>query len=792
MSIRQKIRIHNGWKFYLGDITTPNIKWDYTKAGVCQDGGARRRMDDSNWQNITLPHDYMVEGSIIEKKHTIHQQLNPINYPERHNFRDNNALYECSGSYARDIGWYRYHFTPENVNEESRTYLWFEGIYRDSQIYLNDCFVGSHASGYTPIILDITDAIYPGQDNVLAVRVNPTEQEGWWYEGSGIYRNAWMLTVNNLHLRPQGTFIWADEFSKDYSSCTVHVRSSLRNKNKTQRKAVLSITLKDPVGNTAGQISMQGNVSAYGEAVWEGFVRVEKPFLWDIKTPQLYTAVLQVMSDGKTVDEETISFGIREAKFDPNQGFLLNGRSVKLNGTCCHQDHAGVGTAIPYGLDEYRIDKLLALGSNALRTSHNPPSEQLMEICDKKGMLVMAENRLLCSAPDNIQQLTDLIETHRNHPSVILWSIANEEEFVQWEPIAAKLARTLVQTAKTLDHTRPVTAAIPLVSWLNHYVTEPVETVLPYSDELDVMGFNYSTSQWLRFHDIRPNQPIVISEDMGGDLTRGCYEKDPSQGHYYNGLEQYEELSRRIAIVDGNAFISGVFLWTGFAYRGEPTGPSPAVVADFGLLDLCGFPKDTAYFYQSVWSQEPYIKITPTNWNRPGDNGKEIPVIVFSNCPLVELYLNGKKIGTKQLEPYQFAVWNLPYEAGQLKAVGKKENQLCEDIVETTEAPFRIQTDIQRYSDEGTEWDTVICDCYIVDQNGKTVPYANNYLRFSAEEDAVFLGCGNGNPSDYQNDKLPGRCAFHGCCQAIYKVPKNAHPSITVRSEGLFEATSCL
>ena len=777
------IDFHKGWLFHRGDLPPQQAYWGLLKNGTCNQGGSRYRLDDSQWRQVTLPHDYVVETSVVEgddTPNTNHGLPEMWTFNQTHNYR---------GSFQYGPAWYRKRFGTPELPEGGRVYLMFDGIYRASDIYLNDCFVLHHESGYTGITADVTDFLFESQENVLAVRVDATEAEGWYYEGGGIYRSARLVVVPAVHFELFETFVSTKRISPHG---LINVKTSICNVLDCESGAELRFTVMDPGGSAVAEGSQAVSLPVYGSAEAQLCFTVPNPRLWTMEDPALYTVKIDLVIDGAAADSVTQPFGIRTAVFDAKKGFLLNGKPVKLKGACCHQDHAGVGVAVPESVWEYRVKALLEMGSNALRTAHHPPAPELMAACDRMGMLVMCENRLLSVSDDNLAQYEQMIKSFRNCPSVVIWSTGNEEEGVQYSEIGRKTALTLKKLSHKLDPTRPVTLAIPLYRWLSSE-EEPIDVILPLPDSLDVMGFNYAYFAWNEFTERFPDKPVVITEDTTQSGTRGGIETDGEHAVKADTYEEHEvvigRLCERWERVDKNPALSGTFLWTGFDYRGE-TVPYlwPAISSQFGLMDTCGFPKDMYWYFKSLWSNQPMVYFTP-HWTLGGIEDKFRGICCYTNCPQAELFINGKSQGVQEREPYRTIVWkDVSYEPGEAAVVGLDESgrKLCEYRCRTAGAPERIMIRLQNVSSPAAG-DAAIFEVSVTDGQGTVVPYASNLLSF-AVEGGQFLGAGNGDPASHEQDTHPVRRAYGGLCQAIALITEPEF-ALRVTSHGLQPAT---
>jgi beta-galactosidase len=486
------------------------------------------------------------------------------------------------------------------------------------------------------------------------------------------------------------------------------------------------------------------------------------------------------------VDSTTTTFGIRTISFDGDKGFFLNGHHVEIHGTANHQDFAGVGIAVPDSLQAWRVSRLKKMGCNAWRTAHNPPSEALLDACDRLGMLVMDENRHLGdtyrqhspkgTTATDLSDLACMIQRDRNHPSIIMWSMCNEEG-LQGTPEGAQIFSAMAEVVHRYDRTRPITCAMN-AGWLKPGI----------ADVEDIIGVNYSYNSYDAIHQGHPGKAMFGSEDTNDKTTRGEYVDDPT-----NGLRSCYNLSEKgwLPVVT-RLFICGSFTWTGFDYKGEPNPYGwPDISNNTGLMDVCGFPKDKCYYFESCWSDKPMVHLIPDGWNRPGKEGQSIRVIAFSNAERVELFLNGKSLGAQVMPRDAHVEWGVPYQPGKLEARGYRNGKVvATDVVETTGVPARIQVSPERTLLEADGEDAVVVPVCILDAEGRVVPDANNRVSFHLTGDGRILGVGNGNPSDHDPDKAEQRNAFHGRCMAVIQAGSHAAAlQLAVTSPGLTPAS---
>jgi beta-galactosidase len=741
-SVRARLLLDPGWRFYLGEPPMPeqgDTKLDhFPNAGTHVSGGAAHPdYDDSTWQKVDLPHDWAVEGSFDPQANPYHGFL-PVG-----------------------VGWYRKTFELPEADKACRFYLEFDGAFRESSVWVNGYWMGCQPSGYVSFRYDISDVLNYGGKNVVAVRLDATGYEGWWYEGAGLYRHAWLLKVSPVHVNPWGVFV-QPQAKQDLQQWQVKIDTELVNYSEAEALVTVESILLDRLGAEVALTRSEQSLSAGAQVTTRQEVQVNSPLLWSIETPVLYRLVTRVWMGKALSDACETAFGFRTLRFDADQGFFLNEQPLKLKGTCNHQDHAGVGVAIPDRLFEYRVRRLQEMGSNAYRCAHNPPAPELLDACDRLGMLVLDETRHLNSNPEGLAQLESLIRRDRNHPCVMMWSLGNEEP-IQRTDAGARMIRTMKRLARRLDPTRLVTLAMN-GGWGS-----------ATSDVLDVQGFNYNIKEYDAFHDKFPRKPLFVSESGSTVGTRGIYARDPEHG--YVSAYDHNELTWTAAAEDTwkaaaeRAFIAGTFVWTGFDYRGEPTPYLwPCVNSHFGILDTCGFPKDHFYYYQSWWSSRVVLHLQP-HWNWAGREGEAVLVRALSNCEQVELFLNGKSLGLKTVPRNSFAEWQVPYEPGVLAArgfVAGKEAAYQERKTTGMPAQVCLQADRDVLAADGE--DLAVVNVSILDQDGLVVPDARNLVRFSLEGEGKILGVGNGDPSCHEPDKASQRSAFGGSCQVIVQV----------------------
>lgn len=776
------ISLNSDWKFSRGDGDVLMPAERLWVAGDYRFGAPSFQYDDSSWQTVELPHDFVVNGNFIC------QDPKMTEYP-----MDNPLLW--SGSLPTGTGWYRKRFELPADDQQS-VYLLFEGVFRDCQVYLNQCYVGNHRSGYSSFYFNISDLANWGGENLLAVRANASTPEGWFYEGGGIYRNVWLITSPPVHVPPWGVVVRSEvDLQRNRPRAAVHISTTLMNNNRHPVHATLSSRLLNPSQQTVGELTTEITLSPEKPQEEDHTIILDAPVLWSLEQPHLYQVITTLRVDGQPDEDITLTnFGIREFHFDPQHGFFLNGQPLKLKGVCCHQDHAGLGAALPDGIHEYRIKKLKEMGCNAYRTAHHPPSPALLDACDRLGMLVMDENRRFSSAPEDLLELESFVRRDRNHPCIVLWCIGNEETMIQHRPQARRIARTLVKTVHRLDPTRPVTLATTFWN-TNSIPMVPLQLdEITTSTEVDVMGFNYNEHLWHAYHDKYPQHPIVISEASSNYRTRGCYRSNDRLCHLaWDDPRSRGPAEKQWAQVAQHDFLSGLFIWTGFDYRGEPLPVGwPGISSNFGVMDTCGFPKDNYYFYKAWWSAEPIVHIFP-HWNWPDKLGEPITVSCYSNCDEIELFHNGRSLGRKSMPPHSHVEWeNVTYIPGKIEAQGMRDGAVVATCqVETTDAPHAVQL-TQDYV-EARAGGIAVINAAIVDNAGRVVPTADPMVHFTVEGPARIVGVGNGDPSSHEPDQAPHRRAFHGYCQVIVKIDNLSEPvKISALAEGLSACSTAI
>jgi beta-galactosidase len=774
-SVAQRVResFDSGWKFRGGD-------WP---------GAEEPKLSDADWRTLDLPHDWSIEGSFDEKA--------PSSY--------------CGAYLPAGIGWYRKQFRiPDSYKDKDLT-IEFDGIYQLSDVWINGHFLGKRPYGYVPFFYDLTPHVKFGGANLIAVRVDNSHQTNCrWYSGSGIYRHTWLLSTNKIHVAHWGTFVSSQRISKE--AATIRIKTRVNNESGNAASCTLVTTLVDRDGNAIQSVEASQSVTAGKEIEFPLQIKVNFPRLWSIADPYMYKVHSTVRVQGQVVDEYETPFGIREAVFDADRGFLLNGERIKLNGVCLHHDGGSVGAAVPERIWERRLEILKEMGCNAIRTSHNPYAAEFLDICDTMGFLVMNEAFDEWKVPKGQigpngyaeyfdewyeRDVQNFVRRDRNHPCVVLWSAGNEIGD-QGSAQGPETLRKLLQVFHSEDPTRPVTAGC------DHIRSEPAsEAATPeFLALLDVVGYNYA-DRWRdrkeRYYSIDrhafPQRRFVgtESEAMGG--VRGEYPdlfsaKDPVPDFFQFLRGRNVDVEQLWKFVSTYDYVAGDFMWTGIDYLGESRWPMKG--SSSGVIDTCGFKKDGFYFYQSQWIDKPVLHLFP-HWNWKGKEGQVIPVTCFTNCDTVELFFNGRSLGVKGYEfprvgmegrwgnlPERAKVlrttadlhlsWDVLYEPGALKAVGTKDGKIFATAeIYTTGEPASIGLSPDQGSIVADASDVAHVTVHILDEKGRVVPTADNEVTFEIQGAGSLLATDNGNPASHEDYKSSRRRAFNGWCLAIVK-----------------------
>ncbi len=743
-----KYSLDKEWKFHNGEIPVPPANthaaaYMASKAGGAP-GAASPDYDKSGWEDVDLPHDYALANG-FDKKYG-----------------------PASGYKKRGRAWYSKRFKLDAADRNRQILIEFEGVTGECVVYFNGSVIGRNYSSYNSFVCDATDMALYGEDiNELTVSVDADLVEGWWYEGAGIYRHVNLYKKNKLHFEHNGIFL--EPVKLDASTWRVFSHITVENINTSDEEFEISVKILDGGDNVVGSASGEFNVFCGDVKQCELSMLTYSPELWDIDSPTLYRAVVRLKLSGAVIDSETINIGFRTIAINSDNGFFINGRNVKLYGVCCHQDHAGVGVAVPDGVNEYRIKLLKEMGANAYRCAHGNPSKSILDACDRYGILVMDENRQYNTAPtDGLKQIRDMITRDRNHPSVIMYSLYNEEP-LQGTYTGRKLARHLRMEVEKYDGTRFTVGAN------NNGL---LQTDGAY-DVCDITGINYQTNMYDEFHSSFPALPVTGSENCSAFMTRGCYKTD----HSKNVIDMFDSkcapwgdsYREGFRMIRERPYFMGYFIWTGFDYRGEPTPfEYPSVSTQFGIMDTCGFKKSAYYLNKSYWSGEKLVHIV-SHWNY--SRGETVRLHIFSNCAELEILINGVIIGRVKPDKDNYAVTDVVYKPGEITV--REVGGNASDTVYTYSELAAL--DIAAGMPEVYENDAVCVNVTARDRDGHFVFDADAAVHFSVDGGRV-MGVGNGNPNSHEPDIADSRKLFAGCCQAIV-APDSGQNEIKVTAQ---------
>jgi len=766
---RLRLSLDEGWCFHEGDIPFPPIldheaAYANGKAGNAT-GAAASDFDDSDWARVTIPHDWAL-GQPFDRTQNIDQ-----------------------GFRRRGIGWYRRTFALDPSDRDLDLQLQFDGIATHATVWINGTLAHRNFSGFTGFTIDFGPFAMFGEDlNTIAIRVDADATEGWWYEGAGLYRHAWLLKRAAVHIATDG--VHADP-RKIGDQWHVPVAVTLANRLAENADAMIAITLFDPDDRPVARAQTEIGIAANDRSIAHLSILVPSPRLWSPDMPARYRVETRLIRSGKVVDSVDTMIGFRTLRFDAAQGFFLNGARLKIKGVCAHQDHAGVGVAVPDSLWDYRLRRLKAMGANAIRCAHNPPAAELLDAADRLGIMVMDEHRELSAAEDTLDRLGWLIRRDRNHPSVILWSLCNEES-LQSSAVGVAMIRRMKAVVRALDDSRPITAALNGAMFAHPNI----------ADELDVVGFNYGTAYYDPYHKAHSDRPLLSTEDTSAYMTRGVRLTDRAAHVLADDDSEHAGwgLSHRAAwqSIATRPFMAGGFLWTGFDYRGEPTPFEwPSVGASFGAMDQCGFAKSAFHIRRAQWSAVPVLELSP-HWTWPGLEGQPVQILVITNADRVVLRLNGRTIADRPVDRFAMASISLPYAPGRLEAIAYRDDRpVAHRQVETAGAAVALRLTPDRDSLAGDGRDTVPITVEAIDDRGRAVPIAQQAVRFAIMGGTI-LGVGNGDPNTHESD-LPadaGRTAtrrlFNGLAQLLVQSRGGQTLVITAKTSDLAPARRTL
>lgn len=755
--MREKILFDDNWLFHKGDvkIETPKVKGPvYTSAKTerKKQGPACIYYNDAvddfrnnveynadKWINVTLPHDYIISGEMKEN--------------------NNPAL----GFFDYENGWYRKHFTVDEADRDKRITLYFEGVATRTIVYLNGCELKHNLCGYTPFEVDITDYVQFNNDNVLAVYTYYDDNDGWWYQGGGIYRHVWLNKTDNLAVDLYGVFV-APKYEN--GSWTVDFETTLRNDYYEDKSAKLLSKIIDKSGKVVCEVNADISVESREKATVKYSTPIENPILWDLDNPYQYDVETTVVLDGKAVDVYTTKTGFRYYSVDPDKGFFLNGKKTLIKGLCGHGDFGLTGKAVPDNIFRYKTKMMKDMGANGYRCSHYPQAEAMMDALDENGFIVMCESRWFDSSDEGRHAVETHVKRDRNRPSVFMWSLGNEEYYHITDE-GRRINKNLYHLVKKLDNTRIITSAVSV---------QPENSTV--FNECDAIGVNYNHWSYKLLHDQHPTKPIYVSECCATGTTRGWYFPDSEENgaiHAYDTAVNawYTAREQFMSFFNNAPWLFGFYQWIAFEHRGEALWPR--VCSQSGAIDLFLQKKDAFYQNKSYFTDgktSPMVHVLP-HWNWQGLEGEKIKVYAYTNCDELELRLNGNVIEKIKVEPFSHGEWYVPYERGKLECFGFiNGEQVAYDFVETTGKAVALKLKLDNAGDVTANGeDIAMITCYCVDENGKEVPNAEPLVRFSCNELGKVVGTGS-SVSDHNLITNTSRKMYAGKISVAVKAGK--------------------
>ncbi|WP_291103750.1 MULTISPECIES: beta-galactosidase GalB [unclassified Flavobacterium] len=775
----RKIDFNSDWNFHLND----SIK-DKDTIGV-----------NTQWRTLNLPHDWSIEGK----------------------FDKNSPAGIGGGALTGGLGWYKKTFKVDSANKTKTISILFDGVYRNSEVWINGHYLGKRPNGYIGFQYDLSPYLnYGDKTNEILVKVdNSLQPNSRWYSGSGIFRNVWLETTDKLHIAQWGTYITTPKV--DSKNATIHLEIALKNQYAISKKATI-ITSLYKNNKKITSVNRKINIGANATQTLKQETVVSNPIVWSIEKPELYTAVTEISIDDKIIDQYKTNFGIRNFKFDVDKGFILNGKHVKIKGVCLHHDLGPLGSAINTRAIERQLEILKGMGVNGIRTSHNPPAPELLDLCDKMGFIVMDEVFDMWKKSKtkydysiywdkwHVKDLQDQILRDRNHPSIFIWSIGNEIQ-EQWDESGSTIAKELAGLTRKLDATRPITSALNPPGKNNHIAT---------SGALDLIGYNYAHETYAKHREEFPGIPFIATETTSALETRGHYDF-PSDtiklwpkrwdevftgGNADNTVSAYDQVKAPWGsthedtwkVIKKHDYLSGMYIWTGFDYIGEPTPYVwPSISSYFGVVDLAGFPKDVYYMYQSEWTNKPVLHIFP-HWNWTAGQNVDIWAY-YNNADEVELFLNGKSLGIKRkIGDDLHVMWRVPFKAGTLKAISRKNGKtVLEKEIETAGAPaaLKLTADRATIHADGNDLSFVTVD--ITDEKGVLAPNAGNEINFELKGNGKIVGVCSGDPVSHESFKGTKHTALNGKCLVVIQAGNKAGKlELTASAKGLKNRTTLI
>lgn len=719
--MKRSLPFNADWRFHRGDIDTPKVmekiatyleaKTESKRCGPAakdyqdtRSNGRNHLLNHEGWRNVCAPHDYVIEGT---PHPDANEALGYLDYPN---------------------AWYRKRFFLDKEEEGKRICLYFEAVAIHCRVYVNGVYLLSHTSGYSPFEVDISDVALYGEENTVAVYIDNSEHEGWWYEGAGLTRNVWLEISEDVSVERDGVFVHPQKEETDW---LVPVEIEVRSDRFEDVCVRAECRIVGPDGQETELPPENALLPARKKTTLHLSGRIASPALWNTREPKLYTLRTVLYANDAPVEEREDRFGFRTIRFDADEGFFLNGERVEIKGVCNHTDNGLTGRAVPERLQKKRLEMMKEMGANGYRCAHYPHPAYTMDLLDEMGFLVMAETRWFSTAPESMAQLETLVRRDRNHPCVILWSAGNEEPMHVTDQ-GRRIARAMMERIRELDGSRPVTTAVS---------DKPANSTV--SDIVDVMGVNYNLSHFDLLHEKNPSVPLLSSENTALSGTRGWYYPDSPERGYMSAYDENKENPSRAEtwkFISQRKWIAGGYQWTGMEHRGSKVWP--LLSSQTGAVDIFMQRKEAFYVNQALWLEEPVIHLIP-HWNWKGLEGEEVRVAAYTNCECAELFLNGRSLGKIGLQRFEHAEWRVPYEPGELRVKGWRGETCCEDVQVTTGAATRLRLRQETPSPVAGLRDVALFTCECLDAEGRVVPDAAPIVRFSANGLGSVIGTGS-------------------------------------------------
>lgn len=767
-NMRKIISFDKNWLFHEGEI---EVKYPAFKGPVYSQAKTERefngpasryynaRPDDfetdegrelciERWEMVDLPHDYIIKQTPDEK--------------------NNNA----EGFFDYHNSWYRKSFKVDEADRGKRHILYFEGVASRATVWLNGCLMKYCGDGFTSFEVDISDVVDFGAENVVAVYVECGTCDGWWYEGGGIYRHVSYIVTENIAVDMYGVYVCPHRVNE--MLWHTDIETTLVSDRKENAEVTVKTEIIAPDGSICLCAAADATLEGYSKTAVKYSFDIDSPMLWDTETPNLYKAVTRVYDEGNELDVYETRFGFREFKIDPDHGLFLNGKHIKIKGVCMHQDFGLTGKAVPDNIQRYKLEMIKEMGANGFRASHYPHSEATMDALDELGFIVMNETRRFESTPDGLASLEMLVKRDRNRPSVLFWSIGNEERFHGTDE-GVRITKRMSAFVKKLDNTRYVTTAFSLGEGRN-----------AVGGELDAIGINYNLDYLDKAHKDYPDVGIFSSENCATGTVRGYYlpaspERAFNPAYDADENRWWSSRERTWKTIAEREYMLGGYQWIAFEHRGEALWPRLGSIS--GAIDLYLQKKDAFYQNQSMWSSKPMVHMLP-HWNFAGFDGEDIKVAVYTNCEEIELFLNGESLGRKKTEKYTTLYFTVKYEPGEIRVLAYNGGKaVCADGYKTSGAAKKLVLRAENKAEANGE-DLLIVTCGCIDENGVEVPDAEPFVHFYANEIGTIVGTGSSN-IDHIPPHIPDRQMYAGRITVAVRLKAHGTLKLYAKASGL-------